>query len=277
MSSIKLPTRRGFNWKVFLILAGMLLIGHALIIPFSYTLQADMLHEMSPEVPALQLLIISTVSSYAIALVLGGIGLFLAGRIGLGLPFIEGLVKKEPVRGKIGRVILIAAGIGLASGVLILIIDSLVFSPFMVEFVADAGIESPEAVHPPAWQGLMAAVAAGINEETMFRLFGVTLIAWLGSLIFHDEEGRPPLWLLWTANVLYAVGFGLAHLPSLVAIGLPINLVTIVRTIVLNGLLGVACGWLYWKYGLESAMIAHFSADIVLHVLLVLAITGSIV
>ena len=29
-------------------------------------------------------------------------------------------------------------------------------------------------------------------------------------------------------------------------------------------------GWLYWKHGLESAMISHFSADIVLHVLLAL-------
>jgi hypothetical protein len=35
----------------------------------------------------------------------------------------------------------------------------------------------------------------------------------------------------------------------------------------LNGLLGVGFGWLYWKYGLESAMLGHFSADIVLHVL----------
>jgi hypothetical protein len=35
----------------------------------------------------------------------------------------------------------------------------------------------------------------------------------------------------------------------------------------LNGVLGVAFGRLYWKKGLESAMIAHFSADIVLHVI----------
>ncbi|MDD3715217.1 MAG: CPBP family intramembrane metalloprotease, partial [Atribacterota bacterium] len=30
---------------------------------------------------------------------------------------------------------------------------------------------------------------------------------------------------------------------------------------------GLAFGWLYWTRGLESSMIAHFSADIVLHVL----------
>jgi membrane protease YdiL (CAAX protease family) len=35
----------------------------------------------------------------------------------------------------------------------------------------------------------------------------------------------------------------------------------------LNGLGGLAFGWLYWKRGLESAIMAHFSADIVLHVI----------
>lgn len=32
--------------------------------------------------------------------------------------------------------------------------------------------------------------------------------------------------------------------------------------------LSVIYGWLYWKKGLESAMIAHFSTDIVLHMLI---------
>jgi membrane protease YdiL (CAAX protease family) len=31
---------------------------------------------------------------------------------------------------------------------------------------------------------------------------------------------------------------------------------------------GIAFGWLYFKYGLESAMVAHFSADIVIHVII---------
>jgi hypothetical protein len=34
-----------------------------------------------------------------------------------------------------------------------------------------------------------------------------------------------------------------------------------------NGLVGVVFGWLYWRYGLLAAMIAHFSADVVLHTL----------
>ena len=51
---------------------------------------------------------------------------------------------------------------------------------------------------------------------------------------------------------------------------IPLTPLVITRAILLNGIGGVVFGWLYWKRGLEAAMIAHFSADIVLHVLLAL-------
>jgi membrane protease YdiL (CAAX protease family) len=33
-----------------------------------------------------------------------------------------------------------------------------------------------------------------------------------------------------------------------------------------NTLVGIACGWLYWQRGLIAAILAHFSIDLVLHV-----------
>jgi membrane protease YdiL (CAAX protease family) len=42
----------------------------------------------------------------------------------------------------------------------------------------------------------------------------------------------------------------------------------VIRTTLLNAIGGIVFGWLYQTRGLESAMIAHFSADIVLPVLL---------
>jgi len=55
--------------------------------------------------------------------------------------------------------------------------------------------------------------------------------------------------------------------------GSKLNPLFITRALLLNGLGGLAFGWLYWKQGLESAMIAHFSADIVLHVITTLVAT----
>ena len=40
----------------------------------------------------------------------------------------------------------------------------------------------------------------------------------------------------------------------------------VVAALVLNGIAGIAFGYLYRKHGLESAMIAHFSADFMIYV-----------
>jgi len=43
--------------------------------------------------------------------------------------------------------------------------------------------------------------------------------------------------------------------------------IVVVRTVLLNSIAGVLFGWLYWRRGLLAAMVSHFSADIVLHVI----------
>ena len=65
---------------------------------------------------------------------------------------------------------------------------------------------------------------------------------------------------------LAAVLFGLGHLPATAAL-LPLTPAVVARAVVLNGIAGVVFGWLYWRRGLEAAMVAHFCADLVLHVL----------
>jgi membrane protease YdiL (CAAX protease family) len=39
----------------------------------------------------------------------------------------------------------------------------------------------------------------------------------------------------------------------------------VTRVLALNTLAGFAFGILFWRYGLEHAMLAHFATDIVLH------------
>ena len=68
-----------------------------------------------------------------------------------------------------------------------------------------------------------------------------------------------------TAILVAAILFGVGHLPALAHTG-SLTLAGITRTVGLNALCGIAFGWLFWRHGLEHAMAAHFSADIVLHV-----------
>ena len=57
--------------------------------------------------------------------------------------------------------------------------------------------------------------------------------------------------------------FGLLHLPATLTLA-PLTPVVVVRTLVLNGVVGIAAGWVYWQYGLLAAMATHWCADLVI-------------
>jgi membrane protease YdiL (CAAX protease family) len=101
----------------------------------------------------------------------------------------------------------------------------------------------------------------------MLRLFLMTLFVWVAFKIRKTSDGGPTSAGVWFAIVISSVIFGIGHLPITGNLA-SITPVVIARAILLNGVAGIIFGWLYWKKGLESAMIAHFSADIVLHVVL---------
>lgn len=124
---------------------------------------------------------------------------------------------------------------------------------------------------PAWWRGLLAAFYGGIAEEVLMRLFLMTLLVWIFSKIVKTGANQPPAMLMWTSIVIAAAVFGIMHLPATAAVT-PLTDLIVVRALVLNGLGGIIFGLLYWKKGLESAIIAHFTADIVLHVILQLLI-----
>jgi membrane protease YdiL (CAAX protease family) len=257
--------RRPFNWKVWLFVAVLIVPSSFAIIPYSSTLTST---TYKPE--ELPGVIVVTLFNALILVVLAGIGLFLASRIGLGLPFVEAWVKRERTQGRFRRVFGLSVLIGVVASLVIIALDTFVFGPPLAAELDRLGIVIPATVQPPAWQGFLASFTGGVNEEVMFRLFGVSLLAWLGSLVNRDSEGRPRRAVLWIAILVIAVAFGLSHLPGTLAIGLPLDALVVTRAVVLNSIVGIPCGWLYWRRGLESAMVSHFSADIVLHVLLAL-------
>lgn len=268
MNTITLPVKRPFNWKVFLFILVLVILASFAVIPYSFTVTS------TPLDSDVMLLVIA--STFVNALIYGGLaaaGLYLAGRIGLGLPFVEGWLKKEPIRGKFRGVVVTAVAVGIVVGIVIIVLDIVVFGPPMQAEFQNLNVTLPETIQPPAWQGFLASFYGGIVEEVLLRLFFMTLLAWLGGLVFHDSEGRPAVSVIWSANILAAVLFGLGHLPTAIAIGIPLTALFVTRTVVLNGIGGVAFGWLYWKQGLESAMMAHFTVDIVLHVLFVLILS----
>ncbi|MFC5435566.1 CPBP family intramembrane glutamic endopeptidase [Rhodanobacter umsongensis] len=114
-----------------------------------------------------------------------------------------------------------------------------------------------------AWRGFLASFYGGIVEEVECRLFLVAVMVWLLARC-NRRVARP--WMFVLAIVLAALLFGAGHLPAAFAIGMAHTPALITRIVVLNALVGVVTGGLFWKYGLEHAMLAHFCADLVLHV-----------
>lgn len=119
--------------------------------------------------------------------------------------------------------------------------------------------------------GLLASFYGGIVEELQLRLFLMTLLLWLVARVRGRMPGNTTFWL---AILLAALLFGVGHLPAAAHIW-GLDTIVVLRTLALNAVVGIACGWLYWRRGLEMAMLAHFSADLVLHVLMPLLGSGT--
>jgi len=267
MKKIILETKRPWNWKVFLVLAGLIIPATFAVLPFSLHL-LNAYSETGASKPGWEIIVVNALINGLLIVGLGGLGLLIANRIGLGMPFVEGRVKHEPIPYPFRNAVAIGwiAAVGFALSILIL--QNWVFGPPMRVLFEEIGYTVPEESVTPPLYGFLAAVSAGITEETIFRLFGLSLLAWLGGLLFHDSDGRPKLAVLWTANILFALAFGAAHLPGAATLGWPINTLIVTRTLVLNGIGGLILGWLFWTFGLETAMLAHFLTDVILYTLL---------
>jgi len=246
------------NWKLYFILLGASVLSIIAVLPYAFTLTGEIIQQAPVPFPVLVIASILQ-SSFLFAVVLF-FGLRLAKKVGLNLPFIEACISKEKTSLNITSILKPSIALGLASGISIILVDF-----FFTE--AGVGISLWIGEMPPMWMGFLASFYGGFAEEILLRLFFMTLLVWLFSKCIKPSESIiQNSVLMWVSIVLATVLFGLGHLPVTASVTALTPLV-VTRAIVLNGIGGVVFGWLYWKKGLESAMIAHFSADIVLHVL----------
>lgn len=258
------------NWKVFRILWLATILSVVAILPYSLALQTNALQNVDVAIPFPALIAIQVIQNAILFGILIFAGLFCAKRVGLGLPILESALRGETVTDRIRAVLPISVILGVVSTLLVLALEFFYFQPSLSKELGEtANALNLQTSQPAAWKGLLASFYGGIAEEILLRLFMMSLLLWLGKFLSHTAEGKPTELIFWVANILAAVLFGVGHLPVISA-QVPLTPLIITRTLVLNGLLGILFGWLYWKRGLESAMISHFSADIVLHVLLAL-------
>lgn len=232
MNAISLPTKRRFRWRALCILSALWFVANLAGIP--------LLRATNAPIEPVWLWGVYT----AVTAVLIGIGLYLAGRTGLGAPLIEGLLDKSEI-GNWARSVL-------AWGLLAAVAGSLIILPMSLN--AD-----PEG-YPASWQLILASIKAGVTEEIFMRLLLMSFFVWLGSLISKDSDGRPTQGVFQVAIIVCALLFGGSHVESRLAIS-GVTVGGLIIVMIANTAFGIVLGWLFWKLGLEAAMFAHFMID----------------
>lgn len=148
------------------------------------------------------------------------------------------------------RTCFLAVFLGAVTPPLILGLDRLLFAGSSMARVRMVAAQ-------PLLRRIVIVLYSGPAEELIFRVVAATLVAWLAYLAL-----RKPTAAMWIGIVAGAVLFGLAHVANLPNVPHPY-----LRAITLNGIAGMVFGWLYWWKGLEAAVLAHFTADAVLYLL----------
>ena len=190
--------------------------------------------------------VITAIQSAGYGLVLGAIGIVLAKQIGLWRD--ERTITKKPF--------LISLAASVLGGLLLILPDLLFFGKY------SEAIMNSYAVKPTIPYLLATVTYAAVIEEVMLRLFAMSLIAFLLHKLLGKGSEKPSSALLIVANVLSALLFAAGHLPTtLVTIGG--SPMIIFRCFLLNGAFGLLFGFLYRRYGLRYAMIAHGGCHVV--------------
>jgi hypothetical protein len=92
----------------------------------------------------------------------------------------------------------------------------------------------------------------GVVEEVLMRWGAQSLLAWLLSLVLGAGAAAH-----WTAILVAGLLFAVGHIPAYLAAGCRRTTAFFTTVVVLNTLLALFYGFLYWQFGLLAAILAH--------------------
>ena len=242
------------NWNFLFVFISGWIGGYCigLYIPEMYS--QEMLQQLQEQGMTAEMLALSGAVQYGIfyGVILGAIGLLISKKVGLWkeIRFDKNAVAPTAIISIIGALCLFPG-------------DKLIFGRFS-SWVNDLYHVSPGL--PKIISGLLVG---GVIEEVMMRLFFMSLLALIISKLFCKNEKNIPVWVFAAANIISALLFAGGHLPGTMAMT-TLTPLLLFRCFLFNGGLGLCFGWLYRKYGIGYAMIAHGFAHLISDLLMVI-------
>ena len=245
--------KNNWNFLLFVFISGWIggyCIG--LYIPEMYS--QEMLQQLQEQGMTTELSALSGAVQYGIlyGVILGAIGLPISKKVGLWKEF-----RFDKNAAASTTIITITGALCLFPG------DKLIFGRFS-SWVYDLYHVSPGL--PKIIAGLLAG---GVIEEVMMRLFFMSMLVLTISRLFCKNEKDIPVRVFAAANIISALLFAAGHLPGTMAMT-TLTPLLLFRCLLFNGGLGLCFGWLYRKYGIGYAMIAHGFAHLISDLLMVI-------
>lgn len=238
------------SWRPFIIYTVLLVVAVISIYPLQLEAIRNLSLQTEAELPfSVEVMgLISLLQPLFLSLAALLVGHKLAKKVGLDSLLYANMNRQviSPVK-KSAKPFLLAAACGLILGVLFVGFDVLL-RPWL-EFLGEVR---------PSVAGLVVGILyGGIVEEVLLRWGLMTIFVY--ALTKKGTQRRPGAYIL--AIFLAALLFALGHYGATQAMTEMTALVWI-RMLLLNGMGGVVFGWLYWKYHLEAAIVAHMFAHV---------------
>ena len=121
----------------------------------------------------------------------------------------------------------------------------------------------PALNNPNTFEWSLRCLSAALTEEILFRLGLMTFFVWVIRSIVKRPAIHVPS--LWVGNLLSALLFAAAHLPQLTFQRYGWSL--LIPFVTFSSSAGMIMGWVYMRYGLISAVVAHLVCDLVVNVI----------
>lgn len=168
--------------------------------------------------------------------------------LGLGTPLNLAAFSRE-TRPLLGRGWWMAPVLGVALALLVAGVDLVFFRGATIHDLPD--LDS----HPSLGARILIVLFGTLFEELAFRVVLATLAAWLTYVVLSRFLAQPRTHAQWVGIVAGAVASGVLHSGS-----------GLTHVVALNVVTNAVYGWLYWRRGLEVALLTHMVVTACLYI-----------